>query len=133
MTVELYWMLLTVLMTSFLWLPYIVDRLMVRGIIPAAKANTAETGSPHSAWAQRAMRAHANGVENLAIFVPAVLALHVLQISTPVTQMAVAIYFFARLAHFIIYSAGFPFLRPIAFSIAWMAQIALLTSALRWV
>jgi uncharacterized MAPEG superfamily protein len=132
MTVELYWMTLTVLMTSLLWAPYIMDRLVVRGFVPAARADTAETGSPHSPWAQRAMRAHANAVENLAVFVAAVLVLHVLKISTPLTQWAAVIYFFARLLHFIVYTGGIPFLRPVVFTIAWLAQVALIVSALGW-
>ncbi len=133
MTTELFWMTLTVLMTSLLWVPYLMDRIFVRGLFPAARADTAETGSPHSAWAQRSIRAHANASENLVIFVAAVLVLHALQISTPITQTAVVVYFIARGAHFIVYSAGIPFLRPVAFMAAWLAQIALLASALRWI
>ena len=85
MTTELYWLTLTVLMTALFWLPYILDRLAVRGIIPALADTMPEDGGPHSLWARRAIRAHVNGVENLAIFVPAVLVAHLLTISTPAT------------------------------------------------
>ena len=133
MTAELNWMLLTVLMTSIFWSPYIVDRLVVRGFFPALMDRRAETFAPHSEWAQRAIRAHANAIENLAIFVPAVLALHLLNVSTPLTRAAAATYFFARLIHFLTYAAGVPMLRTLAFAVGWMAQVALLVSALKWV
>lgn len=134
MTTELYWMTLTVLMTALFWLPYILDRIAVRGLWGTIADNKPESGSrPHSLWAQRAARAHANAVENLAIFVPAVLTAHVLNISTPATQAAAAVYFFARLVHFAVHVAGTPVLRTLAFATGWAAQMVILASILRWI
>ena len=133
MTTELYWLTLTVLMTALFWVPYILDRLAVRGVWPALSDTKPEGGGPHSLWAQRAIKAHQNGVENLAIFVPAVLVAHLLNISTPATKMAVVVYFFARLAHFLVYLAGVPLVRTLAFTVGWVAQIVLLASILRWI
>ncbi len=130
MTTELYWMTLTVLMTSLFWLPYILDRLFVRGVIPAVTDRNPETGSPRSLWAQRAMRAHSNAVENLAIFVPAVLTAHILHISSAATGFAAIVYFFARLVHFLAYSFGVPFVRTLCFAIGWSCQIVFLLSIL---
>lgn len=133
MTTELYWMTLTVLMTALLWLPYILDRMAVRGVAATVTDTKPETGSPHSLWAQRAIKAHANAVENLAIFVPAVLTAHVLNISTPATRMAASVYFFARLVHFIVHTAGVPVVRTLAFAVGWGAQIVIIASVLRWI
>ncbi|HEX2654295.1 MAG TPA: MAPEG family protein [Xanthobacteraceae bacterium] len=132
MTAELYWMTLTVLMTALFWVPCILDRAVTRGLIGAVWGTTPETGEKQSLWAQRAIKAHANAVENLAIFVPAVLTLNILHISTPATRMAASVYFFARLAHFVLYSAGIPFGRTSAFTVGWIAQIALLATILGW-
>ena len=132
MTTELYWMTATVLMTALFWVPYILDRLVVRGIWGAVSGLQPETGEPHSLWARRAMRAHGNAVENLAIFVPAVLTAHVLSISTAVTQMAVVVYFFARLTHFIVHTMGIPLVRTLSFFIGWSAQIVILATILGW-
>lgn len=132
MTPELFWMLVTVLMTSLFWVPYILDRLAVRGVVTALADRMPETGSPHSLWAQRAMKAHGNAVENLAIFVPAVLAVHLLAISTPATRGAVVAYFVARLVHFVVYTAGVPVVRTLAFAAGWAAQVVLIFSALKW-
>jgi hypothetical protein len=35
MSNELFWLVLTVAMTGLMWLPYILDRIMVRGLIGA--------------------------------------------------------------------------------------------------
>ena len=133
MNVELYWTTLTVLMTGLFWLPYIGDRLIVRGILPALSDRQPEAGSPHSLWAKRAIRAHANAIENLAIFVPAVLSAHDLNISTPATQQAVVVYFFARLIHFVVYTLGAPaIVRTLAFAVGVVAQLTILASILGW-
>lgn len=133
MTVELYWMTLVVLMTALFWVPYVVDRYVVRGFWPALADTQPEGSGPQSLWAQRAIRAHENAIENLAIFVPAVLIADTLHISTPVTKMAVVAYFFARLAHFIVYTSGIPVMRTLLFSVGWAAQIAILLSILGWI
>ena len=63
----------------------------------------------------RARRAHANAVENLAVFAPLVLIATVIGLSTPITSAAAWTYVVARLAHYIIYAAGIPVLRTLAF------------------
>src|SRR5262249_7048128 len=120
-TTELYWMTLTVLMTALFWVPYALDRGVVRGIGPWLLDTGPEGSGPQSRWARRAARAHLNAVETLAIFVPGVLPLQVLGISTPATRAAVVVYFFARLAHFLVYTAGIPAARTIAFAVGWGA------------
>jgi len=132
-TKELYWLTLTVLMTALFWLPYVFDRMVVRGLMGTLSAAIPQSGKPQSTWAQRASSAHWNAVENLAIFAPAVLIAHLLGISTHATQMAVVLYFFARLAHFIVYTLGVPVARTLAFTAGWIAQILVLISILKWI
>ena len=133
MTVELYWMTLVVLMTALFWVPYVLDRCVVHGILGALGGTPPESNGPQSVWAQRAIRAHQNAVENLAIFVPAVLTADVLHISTPATRIAVVIYFFARLAHYFVYTSGIPVARTLTFTAGWLAQITILLSILGWI
>ena len=132
MTTELYWLTLTVLMTAILWVPTFLDRVAARGLWAALTSTQPETGTHHSEWGQRAIRAHHNAVENLVIFVPAVLTAHVLNISSPATRAAAAIYFFARLVHFPVYAAGIPVARTLAFLAGWGAQLVILAGILRW-
>jgi uncharacterized MAPEG superfamily protein len=124
MSIELFWLTLTVVMTALFWIPYILDRIAVRGLM-GAMATPAPADRPQSAWAQRAMRAHENAVENLVVFAPLVLVLHALGISSGLTAGAAALYFFARLAHFFIYVAGIPIARTLAFAVGWAAQMAI--------
>lgn len=133
MTTELYWLTLTVLMTALFWVPYILDRLSVRGVWTAVSDTSPETGERHSIWAQRAMKAHRNAVENLAIIVPAVLVAHVLGVSNGATQTAIVVYFFARLVHYVTYTAGVPLARTLSFAVGWVAQMTFLFAILGWV
>ena len=132
MTTELYWLALTVLMTSLFWLPYILDRIAVRGLIAAITGTGPEATDDQSEWARRAICAHRNAIENMVIFAPAVLLLHALNLSTPMTQLAAAVYFFARLAHFFIYTFGIPVLRTLSFAVGWLAQIVIIATVLGW-
>jgi hypothetical protein len=52
MSKELFWLTLTVAMTGLLWVPYILDRIMVRGTM-GAMANPSPSAKPQSAWARR--------------------------------------------------------------------------------
>ena len=132
MTTELYWLTLTVLMTALFWLPYVFDRMVVMGLA-VTLAGPAPDNGKLPLWAQRAVRAHHNAIENLAIFAPVVLTAHLLGISNPATKAAAAVYFFARLVHFAVYSAGIPLARTLAFATGWAAQIVFIASILRWI
>ena len=124
MSKELFWLTLTVILTGLLWVPYILDRIMVRGLM-GAMANPSPNDRPQSAWAQRLQKAHINAVENLVIFATLVLTLNALHHSTESTVLACAVYFWARLAHALIYWAGIPVLRTLSFAVGFLAQVAL--------
>ena len=132
MTPELYWLTLTVLLTAFMWVPYVLDRMAVRGILQTVTDRGPEGSGPQSVWAKRAIRAHQNAIENLVLFAPAVLIALELNMSTPVTRAAAAAYFAARLLHFIVYTAGIPMMRTLMFSAGWAAQLCILASILGW-
>ena len=70
MSHELFWLVMTAAMTGLMWVPYILDRIMVRGVA-GAMANPSPTDKPQSPWAQRLMAAHINAVENLIVFAAA--------------------------------------------------------------
>ena len=124
MTKEIMWLTLTIILTGLLWVPYIIDRALVRGLM-GAMANPSRSDKPQSAWAQRLYFAHTNAVENLAIFAPLVLILDAQGHSSEGTVIACAVYFWARLAHAIVYTMGVPVLRTLAFTIGFLAQAAL--------
>lgn len=132
MTTELYWLTLTALMTALFWVPYVLNRVAVSGL-GGALAGTSPTSEGHSDWANRAIKAHSNAIENLVVFATVVLTAHALNISTSATKAAVVVYFFARLVHFVVYAAAIPAARTLAFTAGWLAQIAIIASILRWI
>jgi uncharacterized MAPEG superfamily protein len=124
LTREIFWLTSTVTLSALFWVPYIINRLKEHGVWPALR-NPQPDLRPRAAWAERMMRAHANAVENLVIFAPLVLALHVTSLNTPSTASACMVYFFARLAHYVIYTLGLPLLRTVAFFIGFVSQMVL--------
>jgi uncharacterized MAPEG superfamily protein len=124
MTRELMWLTLTIILTGVMWIPYILDRIMARGLM-GAMANPSRNDKPQSEWAQRLYFAHTNAVENLIVFAPLVLILDSQGINTEATAIACAVYFWARLAHVIVYMIGIPVLRTLAFTVGFVAQVTL--------
>lgn len=124
MSKELFWLALTLGMTALFMFPYVLNRVAVRGLM-GTMGNPSASDKPLAEWAQRAQRAHANAVENLVLFAPAAIAVHVAGLGNSLTATACALYFFSRLAHFIVYTLGIPGLRTLAFFGGW-AGIAIL-------
>ncbi|HWK96048.1 MAG TPA: MAPEG family protein [Pseudolabrys sp.] len=124
MSRELMWLTFTVILTGVLWIPYILDRMMVRGLW-TTMANPSRDDKPQSPWAQRLYFAHTNAVDNLVVFAPLVLILDNIGYSSRGTVIACAVYFWARLAHAILYALGVPVLRTLAFCVGFLAQAAL--------
>lgn len=124
LTPELYWLVLTTLMTGLFWIPYILQRILETGFWPALWDPQGRTHMD-APWAQRMMRAHRNAVENLVIFAPLVLALHVTGTNTSMTAMACIAYFVARAAHFVIYTLAIPLFRTVVFIAGFVAQMVL--------
>ena len=121
---ELFWLALTTAMTGLFWVPYILDRIAVRGLM-GAMANPSADAAAQSPWAQRMLKAHENAVENLVVFASLVLTLHALGISTAATVGTCAVYFWARLAHVVVYTLGIPTVRTLAFAVGFAAQAVL--------
>src|ERR1700681_2861180 len=121
---ELFWLTLTVIFTGLLWVPYILSRCQVRDV-SGAMANPSRNDKPHAEWATRLMFAHDNAVENLIVFAPLVLILAQIDYSTKWTVLACAVYFWARLAHIIVYTLGLPVFRTLAFTVDFLAQAVL--------
>jgi uncharacterized MAPEG superfamily protein len=124
LTPELFWLTLTVILTGLLWVPYVLNRFAVRGLFGTLD-NPSRDAKPHAPWASRLMFAHDNAVENLIVFAPLVLILSEIDYSTKWTVYACAVYFWARLAHVIIYAMGIPVLRTLSFTVGFLAQAVL--------
>jgi uncharacterized MAPEG superfamily protein len=115
-------------LTMVLWVPYILNTIMVRGLVDAV--GYPEDPKPIAAWAARAKAAHYNAVEILVVFAALVLMLNTLGISNETTVMACKVYFWARLVHYLVYTAGIPWLRTLSYTVGWLCVVALLLQLL---
>lgn len=120
MKTELLYLSFVAAFTGLMWVPYILDRLAVRGLMDAV--GYPENPKPQSPWAQRLMKAHSNAVENLVVFAALVLAAHVLEVSSPAIVSACVVYFWARVVHALAYTFAVPWVRTLAFTVGFFAQ-----------
>jgi uncharacterized MAPEG superfamily protein len=123
MKTELLYLTLVTAFTGLLWVPYILDRLAVRGLIDAV--GYPENPKPQSPWARRLIKAHANAVENLAVFAALVLVAHAVGLSNGTTALACVVYFWARVVHALAYTFAVPWVRTLAFTVGFFAQAAI--------
>jgi uncharacterized MAPEG superfamily protein len=114
--------------TSLMWIPYVVARIRARGL--AAIAPIDPGFPPEPEWAERAKRAHANAVENLAVFAPIVLVAALLEVSTRATALAAQVYLAARVVHYITHVTGVPYIRTVAFFVGVCATLAIAAAIL---
>ena len=128
MTIELYWLTLTCLLTSLLWLPYILNLISVRGLMGAM--GYPDNPAPMAAWAQRLKNAHYNAVENLVVFGLLVVIAHLAEVRTALTATACVVYFWSRLAYAVIYALGIPVARTLVFALSWLCILIMVFSLL---
>ena len=121
---ELTYLVLTAALTGLFWLGYIVNRITEIGLW-ATLADPKSHGAPQAKWAQRMVLAHGNAVENLVVFAALVLAVQLTQTNNEVTAMAATVFFYARLAHAVIYTMGIPVLRTMAFFVGFVCEAVL--------
>ena len=123
MTQELEMLTWVAVLTTLLWLPYILAQINSAGIM---KTLTYEADIiPMPDWAIRAKKAHYNSIENLIVFSILVFTAHFLKISNDATVSATIAYFWLRLAHYPLQILNVPFGRTLAFAGAWLAQMCI--------
>ena len=132
MTTELFYLLLTAILTGVLWIPVVIGYVSSRGLLKPADYKVAPT-SPLPDWVNRANRAHMNAVENFATFAAVVLIAKLVGVSTPVTACSAAVFFYARAAHAVIHISGFGLFmaRTVVFTVSWLAFMAFALDLLR--
>jgi len=122
---------MTAMFTGILWIPIIVNRLLEMGPWKALK-NPEPDVRPHANWAYRLASAHRNAIENLVVFAPLAIMVHLLGASNALTAMAASAFFLSRVAHALIYTFGIPLLRTIAFVVGFWAQAVMAMRIFGW-
>lgn len=123
MSTELTYLVWVTILTMLLWVPYVLNRFAVRGI--GGTVGYPDAPRPESIWAQRLKKAHENAVENLVVFAVLVLVVESVGATNETTAAAAMVYFWARVAHPIVYALGVPWLRTLAFTVGFLAQVTI--------
>ncbi len=110
---------LTMLVYSVILTFLIISVPALGGILQNGLATQAgaRDGLPEpSVFAKRARRLQDNMIENMVLFIPLVLAAQAAGVSTAQTALGAEIFVIARVLHAVIYLAGIPWLRPVAWA-----------------
>jgi len=125
MTGEIYWLTLTILFSSLLFIPYAYVRISNIGFVRLLVSPLPGDDPFEKEWAHRAYRAHMNAIENIVIFAPLVLAVQLTGLNNEVTLQACMVYFWARVIHAPFYIFNTPFVRTIAYFVGLGACLVL--------
>ena len=125
MSKEMMWLTLTVILTGVLWIPYILDRIMVRGLM-GAMANPSRDDKPQSRLGAAALvRAYQRGGKSGRVRA-LVLILMRMNHSTAEYRASPARSISGRgWCTSIVYTLGIPVLRTLAFAVGFVCQVTL--------
>ncbi len=112
MTPELLLLLYSVILTFILIMIPAGNALISNGA--AAQGGPRDNLPEPSVLNKRATRLSNNMLENMVLFAPLVLMAHVADASNATTLLGAQIFFYARIVHAVVYLAGLPWVRPLA-------------------
>ncbi len=128
MTIEL-----TMLVYSVALLVIVIAVQATAGILAqglAAMAGSRDNLGEPSQFQERSKRVAENHKEGLLLFAPLVLIAAVAGISTELTVLGAQLFFYSRVAHAIIYFAGWPWIRPVAWAVGFVGTLMILFALL---
>lgn len=125
MTTDLWMLVGSGLLGAFLPLVYLTGRLGVPGGMAWAFGNR-DTTLEVQPWVSRAVRAHNNLTENLALFAILVLVAHVAGKANATTALGAQLFFYGRIGHIALYVAGAKYLRTVAYFVGVAGEILIL-------
>lgn len=129
MSAELYWMAATGVIVALMWAPYILGYIGNVGVVAALTVRKRDDVGDVP-WVLRAKRAHMNAVENFVVFAPLCIAVVVADAASGATALAAMTYFWLRLGHWIVYTAGVPVVRTLLFAGGVVCQLVLAAALL---
>ena len=120
LSIELRYLVYVAILLGVIWVPYILAHIAQVGPMNAL-SYSAEDQMP--VWAERLKRAHYNLVENVPLFVIAVLASEFSNVHTATTAACAMVFFWARVAHPIAMVMNLWGTRTLAFAVGWIAVL----------
>jgi uncharacterized MAPEG superfamily protein len=127
MTTELWYLFLTTILLTILWIPFIIQQVMSKGLLTPEDYVNLRDDSKFSAAIRRANRTHVNLVEQFGAFAGLVVVAHLIGLSNGITQTAVMVYFWARVAHALVMLIGFKHFmaRTLIFTVSFLSLLVL--------
>ena len=116
MTIELQMLVLSSLLSVALAFPPLIGLVQNHGLWYGG--GNRDEGVSLPTWAKRAERAQWNLLANLPAFAALVLVAAAAGISNEATAWGAQLFFWARLAHAVVYIAGVPYVRTVAFVVS---------------
>ena len=123
MSIEMRYLLATIVLTALLRVPWLLNKVSVRGIRKIS--GYPSESEPLAPWARRFWYAHEDALDNLVLFAPLILLLEATDLSSAVTRLAAAAYFWARLTHAVVYALAIPWLKMLAYITAFVSVLIL--------
>ncbi len=114
---------------------FFVIILLQAGLAIAQNGLMAQAGSRDnlpepSVLRKRLLRLSANMQENLVLFAIAVLVANAVGVSNETTALGASIFFYARVAHAVVYAFGWPMIRPVFYFVSLYGIVVIALEAL---
>jgi uncharacterized MAPEG superfamily protein len=124
MTTELWYLFLTTVLLTFLWIPFVVGSVRTAGPLQPEEYRSGRN-IEFPQWVRRANRAHVNLVEQFGAFAGLVVVAHLAGVHNAVTVWCAIVFFWIRVLHAIVYISGFSQFRArtVLFTIAFLALV----------
>ena len=123
MTVELGYLAAVTLLTLFIRIPWMLNKVRVRGL--RVVVGYPEESEPLTGWAHRLWVAHEDALQSLLIFAILVIVVHLSEAADATTRIAAAVYFWARALHVCAYLLALRWVKTVAYLTGFCAQIGL--------
>ncbi len=121
MSTELAMLALSAGLTFILAFPPVISLIVTKGLAFAAGNRDEPSSLP--VWGERAGRAYRNMLENFPVFVALVVAAQLSGATNETTALGATVFFWGRVAHALIYIAGIPYLRTVAFGVSLVGMV----------
>lgn len=128
MTLELQMLVYSTALLIILVLAQATAGVLSAGLMPLAGPR--DNLPPPKTFHARMLRVVDNHREGLTMFAPLALALAVMDISNQWTQLGAQLFFYSRVVHAVLYIAGIPLVRPLAWAVGIAGIVMMLLAVL---
>jgi uncharacterized MAPEG superfamily protein len=104
----------------------------IRSVGAVPLANSRDGLPPAQGFHARTLRCVDNHREGLTIFAPLVLVAALSHVSNGTTVLGAQLFFYSRVAHAVLYLAGAPMVRPLAWAVGLVGTIMIFAALMGW-